>query len=201
MMEIMLKLPITTRLNKPLAKKAIFAKFNLKSTAKEKFDSDISKIAIVNEVSSVTTTIDKGNTVESFFVLLVTMKQEVFDEKNITLLSRLINQKMLFVLAYNEKAKLSVYHTKLLQSDWYPIDELSIALQGLNLDTVWENVVVQVGNIQIEQGRTLDEQIRLNEEREKLQHQIELLERQARAEKQPKRKFELVQEIKKMKST
>jgi len=82
---------------------------------KENFDADISKIAIVHEVSSVTTTIFKGETVNAFFVLLVTMKQEVFDERNITLLLRLINQKMLFVLAYNEKAKLSVYHTKQLQ--------------------------------------------------------------------------------------
>lgn len=194
----MLNLPTSTKLNKPLPKKAIFAKFDMKSAAKDKFDADISKIAIVHEVSSVTTTIAKGETVDAFFVLLVTLKHKAFDEKNIALLSRLINQKMLFVLAYNDKAKLAVYHTKLLQSNWHSIDELSMPLSGSNLDTVWENIVVQVGNVQIEQGKTLEEQIRLNEEREKQQHQIEILERQARAEKQPKRKFELVQEIRKL---
>ena len=55
-----------------------------------------------------------------------------------------------------------------------------------------------MGNVEIEQGRTLDEQLVIDEEREKLRRQIERLERQARSEKQPRRKFELVQEIKRL---
>ena len=43
---------------------------------------------------------------------------------------------------------------------------------------------------------SLDENIALHEQQEKLQKQIAKLEKQARAEKQPKRKFELVQKIK-----
>jgi hypothetical protein len=194
----MLKLPTSTILNKSLTKKTLFSKFDVKPATKEKFDADISKISIVHEVSSITTDLVKGENVEAFFVLLVNLKRKHFDEKNIVLLSRLISQKMMFVLSYNDKAKLAVYRTKLMQSDWYPMDKLSIELQGLNLDTVWENIITQVGNIEVEPGKTLDEQIRLNEEREKLQQQIEVLERQARTEKQPRKKFELVQEIKKL---
>jgi len=194
----MLNLPTSTILNKSLTKKAIFAKFDVKPAAREKFDADISKISIVHEISPVTTGIVKGENVEAFFVLLVTLKRKHFDEKNIVLLSRLISQKMLFVLSYNDKAKLAVYHTKFMQSDWYPMDELSIELSGSNLDTVWENMIAQVGNIEVEPGKTLDEQIQLNEEREKLQQRIDSLERLARAEKQPRKKFELVQEIKRL---
>lgn len=194
----MLKLPTSTILNKSLTKKAIFAKFDVKPATKEKFDADISKIAIIHEVSPITTGIIKGGNVEAFFVLLVTLKRKHFDEKNIVLLSRLISQKMLFVLSYNDKAKLAVYHTKFMQSDWYPMDELSIELSGSNLDTVWENMIAQIGNIEVEPGKTLDEQIKLNEEHKKLQQHIDSLERLARTEKQPRKKFELVQEIKKL---
>lgn len=194
----MLKLPTSTILNKSLTKKAIFAKFDVTPAAREKFDADISKISIVHEISPVTTGIVKGENVEAFFVLLVTLKRKHFDEKNIVMLSRLISQKMLFVLSYNDKAKLAVYHTKFMQSDWYPMDELSIELSGSNLDTVWENMIAQIGNIKVEPGKTLDEQIKLNEEHEKLQQRIDSLERLARAEKQPRKKFELVQEIKKL---
>ena len=102
---------------------------------------------------------------------------------------------MLFVLAYNGQVKLAVYHTKLMQREWCAPDELSIELSGLTLDAVWENIIAQVGNIDVDTGNTLDEQLRLNEEREKRQKRIASLERLARAEKQPRKKFELVQEI------
>lgn len=47
----------------------------------------------------------------------------------------------------------------------------------------------------MEQGHSLDEQIALDEKRAKIQKEIDRLEKLARAEKQPKKKFELVQEI------
>jgi hypothetical protein len=194
----MLNLPQATELNKFLPKKTIYAKFNMKTSQRERFDADISRIVIVNEISSDTTAHAKGDDIEAFFVLLVTLKQVDYDERNIILLSKLIPQKMLFVLQYEEKARLAVYHTKLMQSDWKAINEPSIQLKGLNLDTVWNNIIVQIGDIQIEQGNTLDEQLVIDERQRMLQKQIDSLERQARAEKQPRRKFELVQEIKKL---
>jgi hypothetical protein len=197
-MELMLNLPVSTILNKPLTKKALFAKFDVKPAAKEAFDADISKLVIAHEVSTTTTNIDKGKNLGAFFVLLVSLKRKQFDEKSIVMLSRFISQKMLFVLTYNDKAKLAVYHTKLMQHDWCPLTDLSIELSGSTLDAVWENIIAQVGNINVEPGNTLDEQLRLNEEREKRKKRIESLERLARAEKQPRKKFELVQEIKQL---
>lgn len=191
----MLGLPKSTEMKKQLPKNLIFTKFSLNTAAKERFDADIKRIAIVNEVSTTSTAIAKGDTVNSFFIILVSLKQEKFDERNIGLISRLINQNLLFVLEYEGKAKLAVYHSKLISGEWKPSDELSVQLKGLNLDAVWENIIVQVGAIQIEQGNTLDEQIQTDEQRKKLLKQIEMLENKARAEKQPKRKFELVQQI------
>lgn len=68
----------------------------------------------------------------------------------------------------------------------------------MNLDTVWENIVVQVGDVDIKEGNTLEEQIIVDEQQAKLQKEIARLEKQARAEKQPKKKFELVQKINNM---
>ena len=67
----------------------------------------------------------------------------------------------------------------------------------MNMDAVWESVVTQIGHIEVESSHTLNEQIALDDKRAKLQKEIDKLEKQARAEKQPKRKFDLVQEIKK----
>ena len=189
----MLGLPKATELSRQLPKKAIYAKFNMNTAAKNRFDADISRITIVNEISPSTVAIAAGEEVKSFYVLLVALKRKDYDERIIGQLSRLIEQNMLFVLECGDEAKLAIYHNKVMSTDWSAKENLSLSLKGLNLDAVWQNVIVQIGEIQIEQGKTLDEQIAIDEKRAKLQKEINKLERLARAEKQPKKKFELVQ--------
>lgn len=191
----MLGLPKSTEMSKQLPKKAIYAKFQMNTLAKEKIDADISRITIVNEVVPNKVNIPAGNEVKNFFVLLVVLKRKDFEEKTIVTLSNLIPQNILFVLECGNESKLAIYHTKLMQTKWKLSAEQKIELKGLNLDTVWENIVIAVGGIDIEQGKTLDEQIIIDEKRQKLEKEIAKLEKQARAEKQPKKKFELVQRI------
>lgn len=193
----MLGLPKNTELNRQLPKKAIYAKFQMNTAAKDKIDRDIARISIVNEVSPSRINIAAGETVKSFYVLLVTLKKRDFDEKNIITVSKLIPQNMLIILEYDGQARIAVYHSKLMLTEWQKTESLSIELKGLDLDTVWENIIVQIGQIQIENGNTLDEQIAIDENRKKLQKEIARLEKLARAERQPKKKFKLVQRIKK----
>ena len=194
----MLGLPKATELSRQLPKKAIYAKFNMNTAAKNRFDADISRITIVNEISPSTVAIAAGEEVKSFYVLLVALKRKDYDERVIGQLSRLIEQNMLFVLECGDEAKLAIYHNKVMSTDWSAKEYLFVSLRGLNLDAVWQNVIVQIGEIQIEQGKTLDEQIAIDEKRAKLQKEINKLERIARAEKQPKKKFELVQQKNKL---
>ena len=195
----MLGLPKATELSKQLPKKAIYAKFGMNTAAKEKFDKDISKIVIVNEISPATMTIAEGEEVKSFYVLNILMKNKDFDEKTIQQITKLIPQNLLLLLEHEGKSKLAVYRTKLLQSEWKPNEELSVQIKGLNLDAVWENIVVQIGNVEIEEGNTLDEQIAADEKRAKLEKEIARLEKMAKNEKQPKKKLEIVQQINKLK--
>lgn len=191
----MLGLPKTTELNRQLPKKSIFTKFTMNSAAQDKFDADIRRLTIIHEISPTTMNFQMGREIKSFYVLLVSMRHMVYDEKNIALVAKLIDQNMLFLLEYEGKVKLAIYRTKLMESEWVPIDELSIQLSGLDMDAVWENIILQIGRIKIEQGKTLDEQICLDEERAKVKKKIELLEKQAWKEMQPKKKLKLVQQI------
>ena len=194
----MLGLPKSTEMSKQLPKKAVYAKFQMNTAAKEKIDADISRIAIVNEISPDKINIPAGEEVKNFFVLLVSLKRKEFEEKTIATLSKLIPQNILFVLEYGDESKLAIYHTKLMQTDWKPTAEQGLTLQGLNLDKVWENVIRSLESGVWNEELTLDENIALHEQQEKLKKQIEKLEKKARAEKQPKKKFELVQQIKKL---
>lgn len=191
----MLGLPRSTELSRQLPKKAIYARFGLNTAAKNRFDADISRITIVNEVSPTTMAIAPGDKIKSFYVLLVALKHKKYDERLIGQLSKLIDQNMLFILDSNDKSQLAVYHGKVITSAWKPGERLAIALKGQDMDAVWQNIIMQVGDIHIKQGRTLDEQLAVDGKQSALKEEIDRLEKLAWKETQPKKKFELVQKI------
>ena len=131
--------------------------------------------------------------------MLVSLKKKEYDKKTIATLSKLIPQNILFVLEYENESRLAIYHTKVMQTEWKPTENQRIELQGLNLDTVWENIVKSLECGVWNEELSLDENLALHEQQEKLQKQITKLEKQARTERQPKKKFELHQKITKLK--
>lgn len=196
----MLGLPKSTELSKQLPKNAIYAKFKMNKAEKTKIDADISRITIVNEVTAAKINVADGESVKSFFVLLIALKRKNFEAKTIITISKLIPQNMLLILEYGGEAKLAIYRTKLIQTEWQPKEDLSVELQGLNMDAVWENMIVQIGRITIAKGNTLNEQIAADIQKAKLQKEISRLKKLAWAERQPKKKFELAQQINNLKS-
>lgn len=197
----MLGLPPTTEINRPLPKTVVFAKFGLSTSQREHFDRDISRMAIVNGVSPHTLpALREGGEVKSFYVLAVRLKRKDYDAKNIVLLAKLIPQRLLFVLQTEEEMQLGVYQEKLFTSAWSkPNETPPLPLQGFALDKVWANIVMHVGGFSLQGENTLNEQIRQNEEQAKLRKRIEALEKKCRAEKQPRRKLEMFEELKKLK--
>lgn len=86
------------------------------------------------------------------------LKCRDYDKKNIISLSRLIPQNM--VLEHEGEAKSATCrNNKLLQTEWLAKEKLSVELKGFDLDTVWENIIVQIGGLTVEQGNTFDEQL------------------------------------------
>ncbi len=196
----MFQLPPATAINKPLYKKAVFEIFNLKATERDRFDTDISRMALVARVSSATVpALTKGKEIEGFYVLQVALKRKDYDTKNILMLQKLIPQKMVFAMQYEEQTQFCIFHTRLQQSEWMLTSEAAIPLQGLTLDDVWNNIVAIIGGLDTQAEESIEEQIINREQREKLLRQIESLEKQCRIEKQTRRKYELHQQIIKLK--
>lgn len=191
----MLGFPQRTEIRKLLPKKAIYDKFNLNQTGQNRVDADISRLYFVNEVSPTSVGIPSGETVKMFHVIQVHLKRKDYDSKNIALLFRLIDNNMILVLTYEGQSQVAIFHGKLIRTDWLPTAELRYQIRGLDFDAVWNDLIIQIGNIRMEEGHTLDEQIAADEQRAKIQKEIERLEKLARAETQPKKKFELVQQI------
>jgi len=193
----MFDLPKTSEIKKPLHKKLIYEKYaaELSGNKKDKFDADISRMIITNEISEASVNIKATEEISAIFVLQVELKRKEYDDKNIIMISKLFGQKLLIVLHYDNKYQLAIYETRLLKSDLKNEEEISLKLNGLDLGSVWDNFVTQVSGINVQAGNTLAEQINVEAEKEKLRKQINDLELKARKEVQAKKKFEMVQRL------
>lgn len=197
----MLGLPPSTEINKQLPKKTIFNKFMPDSADRKLFDDQISRLTIAAEISPQTVNVTPNTDVSAIFIILVTLKTLECDKKNIALLSKLIDQRMLFVLKSGEGARLAVFRAgKVLISKNEPLVDLKIPLIGLDLEDVWKNIIARVGGFDLTEDQDIDEIIIAHERKEKLNKQISLLEKKAKKERQPRRKWDIANEIKKLKT-
>ncbi len=200
-----LGLPETTRVKRPLPKAQLFKRFDWTPSQRDRFDGEVSRLDFVNWISPRTVpAIAVGNEVKEIFVVEVSLKSRDFDTKTIELLAKSIPQRIVYALRLRDEIKLAVYHTKLFTTGWQLLtpDSPLLTVQGLTLDSVWNNIVCQISDINsslLTANSSLSDVIRQKEERAKLERQIAALERQMNATKQPRRKRELFVELQKLK--
>ena len=193
----MLGLPASTEIRKAVPKTVIYEKFpmELNGDRKKRFENDIGRIVIVNEISEASVNIREGEEVKSIFAVLIELKDKDYNEKNISLIARLFGQKLILILHSEDNYKLAIYQTKILSSEWFDEGDKTLKLEGLTLDNVWQNLVSQISGIIPEKERSLDEQILHEGDILRLRRQIDHLESQAKKETQSKKKYELHQQI------
>lgn len=198
----MLGLPVATEIRRSITKKKVFEHFgaDMNPERRKRFDSEIARMTVVNEVSPSSVNIPDGENVHSFFVMLVQLKQKNFDQQNIAFVAKLFGQKILMVLEAEGQQRLALWQTRLIMNDWLQPGALTVELTGLNLDQAWAHIVTGIAGIKKDDAHTLDEQLAISAEREKLTKDIERLEKLAWAEHQPKKKLELAAKIRELRA-
>ena len=194
----MLGLPASTALKKIIPKKKVLEHFSadMSPERKKRFDSEVARMMIVGEVSPVSVNLREGAEIQSFFVMVVSLKNRDFDEGNLAYIAKLFGQKLLMVLEAEGMQRLAVWQGRLLMNDWKAAESYQVALNGDNLDTAWASIVAEIAGIDFEPRLSIDEQLEMAQKRDRLMKEIEKLEKLARKEQQPRKKFELVQQIK-----
>ena len=195
----MFGLPGSTEIRKPVHKKLLYQRFpdELSGEKKERFDADISRIIVTNEISEASVNIKPTEKIKSTFVVQVELKTKEYNDRNITLISKLFGQNLLMILHYKEEYQIAIYETRLLKSEWKL--DFDLSLKGLDLSSVWDGFITEASGIVATADKTLEEQITIEEEKEKLKSKISEIEKKARRETQSKKKFELFQTLKEYK--
>ena len=204
----MLGFPQTTEFNKRIPKQKFYENIEVSPALKRALVEQIKLMYWRNKLAESTLNISPGQAVKEIEVIEIKLAQPQLDEAVLRQIDKEIPYHILFILSCgnkvqawtgykeaSESGKAAFKVNRYYHTDWMLEDELTLEIDGLNLDAVWDNFIIQVGGVELEQGNSLDEQIAVDEHREKLIKEIKKLEKQARNEKQPNKKFELVQQI------
>ena len=196
----MIKLPQSTELDRRITKQTFYDNIAISSSIKRVFIDDIKSIYWKNKISTTTLNVEAGKKIEEIQILELQLYKPELDISALQVIKNGIPYNLVFLLTCENESQLAVFHTKWFFTDWMPTESLFLDIIGKSLDDIWNNFVKQIGYIETKDGRTLDEQIAENDRVAKIKKDIEKLERKAKKEVQPKRKFELHQEILRLKN-
>lgn len=195
----MLGLPQTTEVKKIIPKRDLYSKFELNTAEQKEFDAAIRQMTIVNEISLRTIpALQKQE--KAVFVLAVQLKQEGCAERLLQRLCRLIDQRLLLALCYEDKLQLALYFdNRILLNEFMPVAEQKVNLQGTSLNDIWEQLALQVANLTPSAGLTPASIIANAGRRAETEAQIAALTKKMFAEKQARKKLTLREAINKLK--
>lgn len=195
----MLGLPQTTEVKKIIPKRDLYRKFELNIAEQKEFDAAIRQMTIVNEISLRTIpALQKQE--KAVFVLAVQLKQEGCAERLLQRLCRLIDQRLLLALCYEDKLQLALYFdNRILLNEFMPVAEQKVNLQGTSLNDIWEHLALQVAQLTPRAGLTPASVIANADRRAETEAQIAALTKKMFAEKQARKKLTLREAINKLK--
>lgn len=201
----MISFPGATAVNRILPKEAFYSRLALSKELRERFVSDIKRITLQNSLTATTLHLEPGEQVAEILVLAVDLKRQELDSCILESIARQNPHKLVFLLRYEEMGQLTLFYNKLYCTPWQPLDDLHLSAKGFTLDAVWDGFLEQIalgGHAECGMRNaelTVAERIKRQEAVQKLQKELAKAEKLARAEKQPKKRFELYQQVQELK--
>lgn len=193
----MLGLPDETEISTLLPKKRMFEEFELSVKQRLQLNRDVSRMNFTNVISPDTIpSLKKTEGISAIYIVKVDLRDGALDMKAFEKIARSMPQHMLYIIEHEGWSQLAIFYEQFFVSSPVSNDSLpKLQLEGLDMGSVWENLVLEIGNFKLEKGRSLSEQIRFNIWRNSIKAQIEDLQNKAYKAKQPHVKMELIQKI------
>lgn len=209
----MFTLPKSTEFNKCIPKQKFYSNLSVTPTIKKAFTNQIKVIYWRNKIAPTTVNLAASDSVTEIEVFEIQLNIPKLDESVLRQIDREIPYHILFLLEYEGKYRAVIGYKeaaagktafkvdRYYSTDWLDEDDLPVHLEGLTLDAVYENFVRQIAGDAIGTGESasLKDSVEQQKQREQLEKQIAALEAKIRKEKQPRKKFEMVQELQKIK--
>ena len=205
----MLDFPQKTFFNRVIPKAKFYEKLPVTQAVRGCFVNEIAAIVWRNKLSPETLNVQPGSRVREIEVIEITLKGETLNDSVLKLIDKGIPYQLLFMLKCGEEYQLCIGYKETetasvkeyFKTPWQTLAELPLQISGLTLDEVCDNFIRQINTrLASAEDMSLKEAIADDAQRLKIEKQIAALEKKMKAEKQPKRKFELHEEIQRLKN-
>ena len=210
----MFELPKSTEFNKRIPKQKFYENMQITPALKKCFVDQIKVIHWRNKIAASTVNLAAGEKVTELEIFSIRLNNGTLDEAVLKQIDREIPYHILFLLEYDGKTQAWIgykessssgtmafkvnryYHT-----EWMPLEDLPLKLEGLTIDAVYENFVRQIAGDALAGGetKTLKEAVDRSEKRAQLEKQIAALQGKIRKEKQLNVQMILSSELKALK--
>lgn len=210
----MIKFPASTVFNRRIPKKKFYENLSVSADLKRIFIEQIDMIYWRNKISPSTVNVAAGEIVAEIEVIEILLNQSNLDKRIMRLIDREIPYHILFLLTYKTNIQAWIGYKEQSQggttafkqgvyynTEWLGKNELTLRLDGLNMDSVYEGFIQQIakGRLEKKLGEDFKDTIARDEQRQKLKKEIDSLENKVRREKQFNRQVELNSELKRLK--
>lgn len=206
-----MQFPKSTEFSKRIPKQKFYENLTITPQLKRQFTEQIKGIWWKHKIAATTVNIAAGEEVTEIEVFEIKLSSEQLDEAVLRQVDKEIPYHLMFLLECDGKHQAWIGYkeattsgtsafkvTTYYHTEWMAKESLPISIEGLNLDAVYENFVKQIagGSLTTQTDENLKEAIERSLKCQQFSKEIERLDNLARAEKQPKKKFELAQQIK-----
>ncbi len=210
----MLDFPPSTVFNKWVPKKKFYENLSISNRIEKQFVTEIESVYWTHKLSPETLNVSPGTRVTEIEVFEVNLKEQQVSDNLIATIDREIPYHLLFVLRYEGRAQLMISFKEESKSredkfkvdsyyrtDWTDYDKLTLSIEGLDLDRIYENFISQIAGdeLNLEKAEDIRDAVMIAKERDRLESYITKLEAKIRKEKQFNFQLELNQELRKAK--
>ena len=209
----MIVFPKSTLVGKPVPKTAFYKNLEVNAKMKQRFVDSVESITWTAKLAPSTLSVADGKTVHEITVFRMVLKKEEVPSDVLTLIDKQMPRHTLFLLQHDDAFCLLVNYkewhdaantrfdiVKTFQTGWTSADKLSLSLDEQDMDAVYSAIVKQVAGADItSEAKDIHTAVAQTKEQEALRQKIAALEAKIAKERQPKKKFELHQQLVKLK--
>ncbi len=208
--------PQSTEFNKRIPKQKFYENLQVSPAIKRIFVEDIKSVYWKNKIAPETTNLAKGSNVDEIEVFEIKLASNDLNMSVLKQIDAAIPYHIIFLLEFegkfkvvtaykeksNAKTKTAFKIGEYFSTQWLDEIDVPLKIDGLNMDSVYENFVRQIAGdtLENENDESLKVSVERAEKRKQLEKQIAALENKIRKEKQPRKKYELFQEMTKIKN-
>lgn len=199
-----LKFPRTTIVGKPVPKNAFYKHLEVNAKIKQHFVEDVASIHWLYKLAPSTIHVEDGKLVHEIVVFSAVLKSKDCPDDVFLFIDQNMPRHVVFILEYDNRYKVLLNYKewkdgqngqfkiiKTFVTEWLTDNQLSLTLEGQNMDALYEAMAGQVSGFGTRKAEDTKRIVELEGLIDKAKREVESIQKRIRNERQLNRQMEL----------